>query len=127
MKIVTADELLRRAEAHLWDGKGDEPPILIGSKTEFICIALDRVATEDEDTLSHAMQAEIQRRMGVYTFGAFLNRELFPDLWETRGEHGEYPKLPSPAVQAHRLAWMRMLQKEWKGLTRNSFIARFGD
>ena len=103
---MKTSELITKAKKYLWDGLDDFELEFAGNKTEFICYAMVRAANKpSEDGLAQTFRDDIEVRMHPWT-----------NLWSWLECEAAIPRknLTHPAVQAHRLAWMNKLIKEYK-------------
>lgn len=93
---------------YLWDG--DETKHMPGDRFEFICYCLDQAFDCGEITMGvrQAAQTIVHRRLGeAPTLPMWLTDMGVPLEQQT-----------APAVQAHRLAWIKLLVKEFQGPAR---------
>ena len=102
---MKTSELIAKAKQHLWDGL-DDSNLALDSKTEFICYAMVRAAKRPfEYALAQTFRDDIEVRLGPWN-----------NLWSWLVYEAAIPTkdLTYPNVQAHRLAWMNKLIKEYK-------------
>lgn len=86
--------LLREAKEKLWDGLTNRH-----GKEQYICFAI----TGDGAAPSH-LKDEIHRRLeGYASLGSWLEIRI--------GRHLEH--IPTPQLQAHRLAWINLMIEEF--------------
>lgn len=106
MKI---SELLTEAKKYLWDGK-DEKELERLDKSEYICFAILSAARNNPNEIAnHATYLRCRR---------VIEARLFPcnGFYSWLHYEAKIPQtmLTQERVQAHRLAWMNKLIKEFK-------------
>lgn len=102
---MKTSELIAKAREYLWDGL-DDSDLASNSKTEFICYAMLRAANHRADkALAQTFRDDIEERMYPWNnlFSWLVHEAKIPIKHQTH-----------PNVQAHRLAWMNKLIKEYK-------------
>ena len=103
---MKTSELITKAKKYLWDGLDDFELEFPGKKTEFICYAMVRAANRpSEHALAQTLRDDIEVRMHPWN-----------NVWSWLVHEARIPtkNLTHPNVQAHRLAWMNKLIKEYK-------------
>lgn len=102
---MKTSELIAKAREYLWDGL-DDSDIAFDSKTEFICYSMLKASRYPADfALAQTFRDDIEVRMYPWNnlFSWLVYEAKIPI------EHQTHPN-----VQAHRLAWMNKLIKEFK-------------
>ena len=106
---MKTSELLTEAKKYLWDGE-DEKELERLDKSEYICFAILSAArnspTETEDHSTYLRCRKV------------IERNLFPhncvETWLLRSAGIPPKEMTHKRIQAHRLAWMNLLIKEFK-------------
>lgn len=106
MKI---SELLTEAKKYLWDGK-DEKELERLDKSEYICFAILSAARNSPN--------EVENHSTYLRCRRVIEASLFPhncvETWLLRSAGIPAKEMTNKRIQAHRLAWMNMLIKEFK-------------
>ena len=110
---MKTSELIAKARKYLWDGEDDrdldDPK---KHKSEFICFALSNVQRFDLQKTQAPLLKIVCKTKDM------IEARLFPwnnmDAWLQHGANIPYKDLTPDRVQAHRLAWMNLLIKEYK-------------
>ena len=105
---MKTSEALKECLSYLWDGK--EQPT--AEKSVYICFALSRVVTDNDDGAIHRAKTHIERSMGLRSWHSLenwlYNKKLIPS--------SRFSKINRPLrikIQAYRKAWVEHLIKEF--------------
>lgn len=110
---MKTSELLTAAKKYLWDGKNDaDLEDLNQHKTEYICFAITNVRHFELDVTEAPIYKLVRKTRDM------IEQRLFPcntmESWLFRETYVPLKDLTPDRVQAHRLAWMNLLIKEFK-------------
>ena len=108
---MKTSELLTEAKKYLWDGK-DPRELEKLDTSEYICFAILFAARESSnERANHAIYLRCRK---------VIEKRLFPnnclETWLWRSGNIPLKEITHQRLQAHRLAWMDLLIKEFKAL-----------
>lgn len=106
---MKTSELLTEAKKYLWDGE-DEKELERLDKSEYICFAiLSAARNSSNERANHEIYFQCRK---------VIESSLFPhncvETWLLRSAGIPPKEMTHKRIQAHRLAWMNLLIKEFK-------------